>query len=134
MNKFNCIDKHGHTREFNYSVDKDLSQDKWTFRVYNIPPLQSGDFFEISVEQINNQEVRIIMMNNYGIPEYSGAGISDYMIPEISQVLGAVVVSSSNLHPSGGVYRTPDATKVWERLKANGKAVYDSKNDVYKQA
>lgn len=100
--------------------------------IYNIPPLPSGEFFDISVEQINDEEVRIIMMNNYNVSEYSGAGIPDYIIPEISKVLRMNVISSSNKDPNSDVYRTPDATKVWKRLKANGKATYDSKTDIYK--
>lgn len=62
--------------------------------------------------------MRIVMMNNHGVKEYSGAGIPDYMIPEISKVLEKPLISSSNHAIENDVYRTPDATKVWERLKS----------------
>lgn len=104
--------------------------DKVTFIVTNIPPLPTGDFFQLTVEHINAVHVRIVMLNHYFVPAYVSKGIPDALLPIASQVLGKTVQSSPT-SGAGAVYRTPAATKMWKRLEAKGMATYDPQTDIY---
>ena len=131
LTPINTIDRFGKNRTFKYK--RESTTRKHLFRVYADPPLQSGDFFDFEVEAVDNAETafKIVMMNHYLVEEYSGAGVPDAMIPEISRVLGKCVVSSSNKSRTPGEYRTAKATKVWDRLVVKGVATYDEATDSY---
>ncbi|AOJ81823.1 hypothetical protein WS86_15200 [Burkholderia savannae] len=125
---FQCVDKHGNLQDFEYKVTQ--NGNKVTFLVTNIPPLPTGDFFQLTVEHINAALVRIVMLNHHHVPAYSAKGIPDALLPIASQVLGKTVQSSPT-SGAGAVYRTDDATIMWKRLEAKGMATYDPQTDIY---
>ena len=95
------------------------------------PPPADGEFFEMTVAEVDENTVRIVMACNKNRPEYSAKGIPDALLPVISKKLGRRVVSSPSAGGSSDVYRTNDATKYWERLRAAGGATYDEQSDIY---
>jgi len=133
LNKLDCVGADGVHREFLWRVEKALFEEKWTFRVETQAATTSGDAFELAVELLEDRAdtVRVIMMHHYGHPEYKAKGIPDALLPLVRQYLGKNVESSPSRGDTTGVYRTPAATRVWERLKAAGLADYDPKRDVY---
>lgn len=60
-------------------------------------------------------------------------GIPEGLLPVVKQYLG-MEVESSPTRGAANVYRTPAATKYWERLRATGGATYDPVRDVYSVA
>ncbi|MGX0136290.1 hypothetical protein [Cupriavidus metallidurans] len=125
---FQCVDKHGNQRGFEYKIVRNGNE--VTFRVTNIPPLPTGDFFDLKVEHIDATHVRIVMLHHYYVPAYAGKGIPDALLPIVSQELGKTVQSSPT-SGAGAVYRTEAATSMWKRLEAKGMATYDQQMDIY---
>ena len=133
--KINCLGRDRVSRRFSCEETQDeKAQDeeykKWSYRVRTIPEHVNGEFFEMSVEQINDSTVRITMANHFNVPEYVAKGIPDSLIPEIKKRLGKSVESSPKQGVSG-TYRTAEATTYWERLYKNKVAAYDKDRDVY---
>lgn len=125
---FQCVDKHGNQRGFEYTIV--LNGNEVTFRVTNIPPLPTGEFFDLKVEHIDAAHVRIVMLHHHYEPAYVGKGIPDALLPIASRELGKAVQSSPT-SSAGAIYRTDAATRMWKRLEAKGMATYDSQTDVY---
>lgn len=130
MSQISCIGRDGITRIFDYSVSQS-AEGGWTFRVRSDPPPASGDFFELGVEKVGLTTVRVVIASHFLRPEYKAMGIPEALLPEIKRVLSLSVESSPTSGATTNVYRTPAATKYWDRLKAAGGATYDSKRDVY---
>lgn len=132
-NKLGCVGADGVRREFIWRADKAQLDDKWTFRVESQTSNPPGDCFELVVELLEERDhtARVVMMHHHGRPEYQAKGIPDALLPEIRRYLDKNVESSPRIACMNGVYRTPAATKVWERLKRAGLAEYDSSRDVY---
>ena len=125
-----CTGRDGETRQFKYKCIPEQFSQSYSYHVYAIPPLDSGEFFELTVEDMENDALKITMMENHKIPEYSATGIPDALIPHIAKTFQKAVVSSSN-GVRAGEFRTPDATKVWDRLVTNGMATKDEETDSY---
>ena len=111
----NCTGADGVQRPFEYEVDKSQFSNEWYFRVCTSPTPTSGQFFECNVKEVDPQTVRVIAIAHHGLAIYVAKGIPDAILPEIAARLGMEVVSSSNLSGHAGVWRTPDAEKVWKR-------------------
>ena len=60
-------------------------------------------------------------MENNGLPEYRGKGISEALIPEISRVLKKDILSSPPF-VDGAERRSLSATIIWKRLVSAGLA------------
>lgn len=84
----------------------------------------------MAVSEVNPNTVQVEMANHFNRPEYVGMGIPEALLPIVKQELG-MQVESSPTRGVANVYRTPAATKYWERLVAAGGAIYDSVRDVY---
>jgi len=126
-----CLGRDGVTRTFIYSVTKASLSEEWCYRVRSDPPPMSNEAFELTVSEISDAEVRVTAMFNYGESAYVAKGIPDALLPAIHEELGKIV-SSSPTKGIGNVYRTSDAGKVWERLRASGIASYNESEDVYR--
>lgn len=130
-----CIDRDGNPNQFKYSLEKSErgGMVEWTFRVM---PFDSAvnDWFEFVVTVISSTVGKVTMMTNNNMAEYKGKGIPEKMIEEAAHVLKLTIISSTNksvkkLPPSE--FRTIAATKVWERLREKGQALYDEEEDIY---
>jgi hypothetical protein len=131
MAEISCIDRDGQSRIYTYTVTKNFQESEWSYRFRSIPPPESGEAFEITVSLISGSEVQVIAMYNNGESEYVAKGIPDFGIPLIASELQKTVCSSPNLCMNG-VFRTPQATKVWQRLVDKGQAMYSEAEDVYR--
>lgn len=131
MPQFLCRDRFGQERVFRYESQTDPSGTV-DFQVYSVPPPMSGDFFECSFTPLNPTTVRQTMIDHHGHPNYAGMGIPDSLLPIAAAKIGKTIVSSPGLAPGGGVWRTPFATKMWNRLVAKQLATYDPVADVFR--
>ena len=106
--------------------------DEWRYAVHLRWPANEGndDFFEFAVRADANGGIRVTTMEHHGRAHYSAKGIPDALLVFAAKHLNKVVGSSSNLAGSDE-FRTPAATKVWDRLVARGTAVYDAAADRY---
>ncbi|AVJ56727.1 hypothetical protein C5610_10800 [Idiomarina sp. OT37-5b] len=131
MNKLTCTGKDAVTRIFDYTVTTNHHTNEWTYKVRSVPPPESGEFFELTVKAITDDEVRVIAMYNNRDEVYQAKGIPDALLPLISSDLERSVCSSPT-RGIGNIYRTQDAGKVWDRLVKSGKAEYVEVDDVYR--
>ncbi len=130
-----CIDRNGQEVIFRYELAESEEHDKqkWIFRV--LPEnLQAADWFEFGITMINDNTGKITVMNNRGIEQYSAKGIPEKLIEVASEVLNIEISSSSN-NPQRKTFdtewRTPAATKVWQRLVEQGRAIYSQDDDTF---
>jgi hypothetical protein len=130
MPNFLCTGRDGVIRAFRYVYDLDLDGNH-NFLVYSIPPPANGAAYEAAFAPLDAQTVRQIAMHHHGHANYSEKGIPDALLPIVAAKLGLTVVSSPSFQAGGGVFRTPDATKVWNRLVARGIAMFDQATDVF---
>ena len=129
MTQLRCTDKEGNERIYLLKCEYDSIRGEFTYRVYSDPLPSSGEFFELSVKEVKG-ELQVTAMYNHNEPEYKGKGIPDSLLMHVAAQSGKRVRSSPSWAP-GGVYRTPDATKVWDRLVSKKLASYSEQDDVY---
>jgi len=130
MTAFSCTGRDKLKRTFEYSFVKNNSKGEYTFRVTTNPPPTNGAFFELGLSTLRQGTVRVEMANHFNRAEYVAMGIPEALLPIVKQQLG-MNVESSPTRGGGNVYRTPAATKYWQRLKKSGGATYDADRDVY---
>jgi hypothetical protein len=130
MPSLSCTGRDGVARTFEYTPSRNVGGG-FTFVVRTIPPPSSGDFFELTLEEVDATTVRVVMANHYSRPEYAAMGIPEALLPEVKRALGREVESSPAAGATLNVRRSPEATKYWKRLVAMGGAVYDRQRDVY---
>lgn len=134
-NEIICSDSNGNETNFLYSLNESNEQGrkKWVFKV--MPhDLNATDWYEFSITEIDGTTGKITLMNNRNLPEYRGKGITIKLIEEASNVLGLTIISSTNVEEAMTLdteWRTEPATKIWEKLRAQGLAVYDEATDIY---
>jgi hypothetical protein len=131
MPSISCTGRSGILRTFNYEVTHEPLANEWIYRVTASPKIRDGGFFEMTVAEICSSRVRVVMTNHFNQTEYAGMGIAEALLPEIKVNLGRSVESSPSKGAVGDVYRTPEATKYWERLRNKNGAEYDGSTDIY---
>lgn len=131
MPQLQCTDRDGNSQTFEYEFKPDMSKLQWTFRVWQLGEDLSNGFFELVVTEVSPSDVRITMLNHFQIPMYRAKGIPDALIPEVRRALDRNVQSSPTRGATADVYRTKDATKVWNRLVEAGLARHDKTTDVF---
>lgn len=133
MKTIECSGRDGKTRIFEYTFTRDQFQDgKYTFKVFSIPRPLSNEAFEMSVSVIDENTVRVVTANHFNEFEYKARGIPDALLFAIKGELGKNVESSpGGSAESTDVYRTGAATRYWNRLCKQNRAIYDNVRDVY---
>lgn len=87
--------------------------------------------FELTVD-ISEPSARVVLMNNQGEPYYAKKGIAEAAILHAATALNMPVRSNTaTMDSPEGNAREPAATKVWQRLVAQGKARYAAEQDVF---
>ena len=129
-----CKDKNEIENRFLYNLeDKCDFEQKWIFRI--IPAeIEVDNWFEFTITKTSNNKGKVTQMKHQNMPEYVAKGIPEKMIEESSAVLQLEIISSTNIESAKSFdteWRTPQATKVWERLVALGKASHNSATDIY---
>lgn len=132
--KIACIGKDLIKRDFYYSYTKPqpVSND-YRLTIYASSNHSDPDFFELVATPKESNELKIITITKNNDALYGAKGIPDAAIPELIVLSGMGVCSSSQKYPTDiNEHRTDDATKLWDRLVRNGKAIYDQATDIYK--
>jgi hypothetical protein len=135
FHQLNCLGRDGIARLYWYRFDHeaDLLGNRWHFQVNQtsaLPPADSG--FDLSAYEYDSTNVFVhtVVTLHRGI--YGRKGIRDSLYPEIRQLLGKGVFSSSNRSPiDSSESRNPAGEAVWRRLLANSQAYYDPTIDRY---
>lgn len=130
MKTIQCTGRDEIVRTFSVDESYQSLNGKWTYRVQTIPPLADNAAFELRVEEIDSQTVRVVAAFHDGRTEYAAMGIPDALLPVIKDKLQKNVESSPP--QDGRDYRTCAATKYWKRLLIAGKATHDEAEDVYR--
>ena len=126
-----CTGRDNVVRTFEFRYGQEPLSGEWSFKVTTIPPPPHSKFFEMTLAPIGAQTLRVVMLNHFKFPPYVAMGIPEALLSAAKALLGQDIESSPSSGTQGGIYRTPDATKVWERLRQRGLATYDASRDVY---
>lgn len=132
MTSLVCMGHDGLPHIFEYVVKRDSLSSEWRYRVTTDPAPQSGEFFELTLVDLEDGTSRVSWMGHHGAEEYRAKGIPEALLQIASTQLRKTIQSSQERGNTGDVRRSPEATKVWERLVARGLAAYDEKTDVYR--
>lgn len=132
MPTITCVGNDNVSRNFNYTPSYDLLNGKTAFNVTSIPPAPGGGFFELCVQDQDADTVRVVMIHHHNLPEYIGKGIPDVLLCAVKSLLGKDVQSSRTQGTGADEYRTPEATRMWNRLVKKCIATYDEVADVYR--
>lgn len=130
-----CTNRFGRQATFDVSCEEmpsdGFSPANWTFlaRPQNASP--TTDFFELLLHERDGGFARIVMMHNHADPALRGAGIPDALLPEAARRTGRRIQSSPTVGDTPDVRRSPEATKVWQRLVGKGLATFDEQADVF---
>jgi hypothetical protein len=131
-----CIGRNEERTTFKYVLNKEICSSgriEWKF---TITPLNDSysDFFEFIAEEIDEETFKIKTVSHNNQEIYIAKGIPEQMIFELASLSTKNIISSSNKSHSKkieGEFRTPQATKVWERIKNIGHANYLEEKDIY---
>lgn len=130
MHTLKCVDKDGKEEFFILKSHRSHDEQKIHYSVHTEPAPSSGEFFELTIEDLGN-EFKVVAMFNHGEKAFKKKGIPDALLVYIASTHGKPVCSSRTTGPHGE-YRTQDATKVWDRLVTNNTASYFPDEDVYR--
>ncbi|WP_128095837.1 hypothetical protein [Stenotrophomonas sp. HMWF003] len=125
--KLICIGKDSIEREFDLRIQTSFEGYPRFFVTHESMP---GESFEFILKPLDDGAHMVMMMNAHGV--YGGLGIPDAIVPFAAGYLSTELRSSPAMSTCGNYWRTPDATKAWERLVAAGKAEYNKQTDVYR--
>lgn len=136
MKKIVCIDKEKNENEFYYYIEPKilLGMNGYLIKVFSIVNLNYGKFFTTEVYHVSDTEIKIKHICNNDHPPLIAKGISDTMIPELSNLFFKDIVSSSknkSFQHFADEGRTEHADKYWQRLCDNGFAIYDKEKDMF---
>ncbi len=129
METIECIGRDSMERTYEVTFYKDGKE--LCFQVFTIPQLTSGEFFEMNLEIIDENTLKIILMDHHNISNYEAMGIPEALIAFISNKEAKTIMSSSNRNVSDNEYSLRQARKVWKRLVAKNLAIYDDKIDAF---
>jgi hypothetical protein len=128
-----CVGRDGikHTFYVDYKLIGSPAVQTCNFYVYrSSPPIPEDEWFDLTVVRFDPQTFMVTMMQSNYKEWFSAKGIPEAIIPYAAGILKCHIVSSSN-KKNAGEYRTPPATKAWERLRNKALADYDAENDRY---
>ena len=129
MNTLICTGKDGIQSVFQYKFRSEPHDDPREV-IFNLIPVTGPylDFFELIFQVVDDNCLKIVSMTANGQPIYSAQGIPEALIHEAAELFNAKIISSSNSN-GAGEFRTEKATKAWNRLVTQGKAVKDEADD-----
>jgi len=132
---FETIDKEGKTQTFKYKYETELTfeREKWHFVIVPEDEVYD-DFFYLGATAISDDTLKITTVNRHNQIIYSAKGITEKIIQILALLSGKKVISSTN-NPAfkffDEEFRTPAATKVWQRVVQQGFATYDAETDIF---
>lgn len=130
-----CTGKDGVTRKFEYedpepNMDSESEVHSWTYLVKE--HLEDPECFQFTVEESDENSLKVTGMHNNGFSQYTAKGIPEAMIMMTKLEFAKSVHSSSNRKPESGEFRSVPADKIWKRLEARAEAVYDESQDIFR--
>ena len=132
MPSVKCVGRDGVTRELEFQWQFDELDRVWRFFVYKVPRPPSGEIFDMTFTPISDTTVRQTSIAHHSEPAYVGMGIPDAMLPLVKTIIGKEIESSPPDGVVAGMFRSPDAEKMWRRLRENGIAEYIEERRVYR--
>lgn len=102
----------------------------WRGRVTSVPPQTDGAAFEFTLTPIDDDALRLTMINHHSHTAYAAKGIPEVILPWAAARSGMAIQSSHN-NGDAGMYRTAAATTMWRRIMQRGLASYDKVSDIF---
>jgi hypothetical protein len=126
-----CVGQDGEARTFYVDGPVDAGGES-RFLIYSrIPPATNDDWFEARLRSLTNDTAQSVMFSHYYSPSYMRKGIPEQVILYAAEVLRSKIVSSRVISERPGEYLVEPARKAWERLVAQGRAVYVRERNRY---
>lgn len=113
---------------------EELCPSRLHVRVFQEPTCDGDRWFDTTILEVSPKVGRVVMMAHHDQEEYVARGIPEALIRMLASQRYERIVSSANTTAATarGEYRTPAATKVWQRLVAAGEATYDASADEFR--
>ena len=134
-NLITSTDASGNTHTFSYTIENNYylsNKIQWRCRITAIPRSDSQDFFELALEEVDEDTVKIVFISHHNEPAYKEKGIPDTVLPMMRDYLKKSIISSTSTSKNKDEYRTEKATRMWERLRRKNIAIYLEDLDIYK--
>lgn len=129
-----CTDPQNKTANTFY-LEKEESEDYITYFVHKSQKISPKDeWFDATFTYVDENLIQSTMLSNNSKDCYRGKGITEALFQYVVNTTGKKLISSSNRKEKKNFdneYRTPCASKVWDRLVKVGKACYDKGEDRY---
>ena len=134
MYSINCVGKDGVERTFVFEAPKkeQTYEGHWEFFVVVKTCIDAIYFFELRLRQTPEDEFQIIAISHDNYADYVSKGIPDALLPRLSEILGGPIRSSRSDIEGTNEFRTPAASKMWDRLVNKELARYYAEEDVYR--
>ena len=115
----------GHNRVFRLLAGETNSQ--FEYSVYSDPPPEDGEFFELTLTQVNGLGLQIAFIGHpHRHPNYRGMGIPNPLLPLVARRVNQRIWSSRKGVPRPAEFQTHLAIRMWDRLVEDKLACYDS--------
>jgi hypothetical protein len=122
-----CTARDGSTSVWLYDVDVigPPGQREWLVRAWPqdaVAPVRGGESYEVRLEEIDPESVRIVAAVNYLQAPYVGRGVAPSLYPVLARRLQRRLLSSRLQVPGTNEWRAERATQIWRRLVELGEA------------
>jgi len=110
---------------YDIQQESDAGRVTWNIRAWPrdaASPDGGGEWYDVGLQEIDRESVRIIIANNHLPARYQGRGVAIALYPVLARRLGRRLVSSRTTVAKTNEWRTPRATEIWHYLVSVGEA------------
>lgn len=126
-----CVGQDGEARTFYVEGPIDAGGEL-RFRIHSRnPPDTNNDCFEARFRRLTNDTAQSVMLSHNYSQAYRRKGIPEQVILYAAEVLRSKIFSSPVISKRPGEYLVEPARKAWQRLVAQGRAVYVREKNRY---
>src|SRR4051812_706019 len=113
-----CVARDGSVRMWLYDIipEHDGSRREWQVRAWpqDAPgPDAGGEFYELTLEEIDTESVRVILAANHLLEGHGGRGVAPALYPILARRLGRRLLSGRLGVPGTNEWRADRATEIW---------------------
>ena len=135
MTEIVCKGKDGRYRQFIVNGPMEDSNPKGRELRFTVstedPSKAEGEVFELVLLEKKDGNFQSIWIGNSVATVYRAVGIPHELLPLVARTIGKRICSGPSGTSESGVWRTKEATEMWQRLTDSGRATYESEEDVY---
>ncbi|MFZ3218421.1 MAG: hypothetical protein WA174_00225 [Rhodoferax sp.] len=128
-----CVGQGAVSRSFNVRLTKlepEFEPVHWEVQLTRLAPDENEEPYELTLVEEDDDCARIDVIHNHSNPHFLKAGIPEVLLPAVASRIGRRIRSNSSI-AVGNIFRSENATRMWERLRSIGRATLDNETDFY---